>query len=171
MFMFEYFRKQKKRNAEQEEELEEKQRFWEFSKKLYKAVVETAMKLEDNLPYEYEGGSGSVIATLSYMVDERLSMAVQLTLPKRFKKLIGYEARFYIDGKRVDYNFEDYNKLASIVAHDLQMKIKMYNEMKNTAVADYLEWKNKHVDEPVNKRCPVCNGNSYQETKEEATAK
>lgn len=171
MFLKEYFKKRAKRKVEEtnrkaaeQAALEQKERYWELSRQLYKTIMFINERMDNSLPIEYTPyriSDWPKVGRFSLKIDDRLSIDIEILFPKGTKLSI-YEATFIIDDVPAKVNLTscwmpEFRKFGEIVYEELEKRAKEYLEKKNTVVDDYIRWRDnsKHVEQKSDEDIPV----------------
>ena len=152
MFLKEYFKRSAELKAEEANKkiaeqalLEQKKKYWELSRELYKVIMTTNCAMDNTLSLEYTPSNWPKLGTWSFKLDDKMTVEIKLSFPKEVK-LIAYEATFIIDGVpiNVDLNADwtlEFGKLGKVVCNELEKRVKEYSEKKKSVVDDYIKWK------------------------------
>ena len=160
MFLKEYFKKRAdrkekdaSRKAAKQALLEQKKKYWELSRTLYKTIEFINRHMDNSLPIEYTSNKTSgwpKLGTWSLKVDDKLTVEIEVSCPEKVE-FIAYEARFIIDNVPVNVDLTtdwmpEFGKLGTIVCDELEKRVKEYSEKKKSIVDDYIKWKEEEKD-------------------------
>lgn len=155
MFLKEYFKKRAERKAEKASRkaakqalLEQKKKYWELSRTLYKTIIFINGQMDNSLPIEYTSDKMSEwprLGTFSFKVDDKMTVEIKVSCPEEVK-FIAHEATFIIDNVPINVDLTtdwmpEFGKLGTIVCDELEKRLKEYAEKKKSVVDDYIRWK------------------------------
>lgn len=155
MFLKEYFKKRAEckaekasRKAAEQALLEQRKKYWDLSRALYRAIMSTNKQMDKTLPLEYISNKYNEwpqLGTWSFKVDDKLTVEIEVLCPKEIT-VMAYEAKFIIDNVpvKVDLNMDwvpEFGRLGKIVCDELDKRVKEYLEKKKSVVDDYIKWR------------------------------
>ena len=160
MFLKEYFKKRDERKAEEANRkiaeqalLEQKEKYWELCRALYRTIMFINKQMDDSLPLEYSSNKVDgwpELGTWSLKLDDKLTIEIKVLCPEEIT-VMAYEAIFIIDGIPINVDLTtdwvpEFGKLGKIVCDELEKRVKEYSEKKKSVVDDYIKWKEETND-------------------------
>ena len=155
MFLKEYFKKRAERKAEEasrkiaeQELLEQKKKYWELSRTIYKTIKFIDKQMDNTLPLEYISDKSYAwpkLGAWSFKLDDKMTIEIKVSCPEEVQ-FIAYEAKFIIDNVPIDVDLTtdwmpEFGKLGTIVCDELEKRAKEYLKKKKSVVDEYLKWK------------------------------